>query len=171
MVDAVRAGRRRRLDATGAGRRRGARAMCRFLIENFSLLRTRSTHSAASQNQEATHFYTIVTLSSPSPNCYPVRNAATQHTPPLRRTKIYHASPPACPATPPASPSISSQTCPVVLKFVNFILSDTDAIRSGSSPAPFFSVKSDPASSRAFATSVRWKRAAMCNGVFPCRSL
>ena len=98
-------------------------------------------------------------------------NAATQHTPPLRRTKIYHASPPACPATPPASPSISSQTCPVVLKFVNFILSETDAIRSGSSPAPFFSVKSDPASSRAFATSVRWKRAAMCNGVFPCRSL
>ena len=30
--------------------------MCRFLIEKFSLLRTRSTHSAASQNQEATHF-------------------------------------------------------------------------------------------------------------------
>ena len=101
-----------------------------------------------------------------------IRSGTPQlNTPPLRRTKIYHASPPACPATPPATPSISSQTCPVVLKFVNFILSDTDAIRSGSSPAPFFSVKSDPASSRAFATSVRWKRAAMCNGVFPCRSL
>lgn len=70
-----------------------------------------------------------------------------------------------------AGPSAgASQSWPVCLNVLNFILSETEAMRSGSSPAPFFSVRSEPARSRALATSVLWKRHAMCSGVFPCLS-
>ena len=48
-----------------------------------------------------------------------------------------------------------TQIWPVDLNVWNFIFSDTLAIRSGSSPAPFLSVRSEPASSSALATSVR----------------
>lgn len=59
------------------------------------------------------------------------------------------------------------QIWPVCLNVLNFIFRETDAIRSGNSPAPFLRVRSAPARSRAFATSVRLKRHAMCKGVLP----
>ena len=59
------------------------------------------------------------------------------------------------------------QIWPVCLNVLNFILSETDAMRSGNSPAPFLIVKSAPASSSALATSVLLNRQDICSGVFP----